>query len=371
MAAPNVIIDPNGEIIIILRKTSRQDHENARREPLNEPRLLESQGNSFETVSTMLKGYDKTKLTYPDPDDPTEWQFKVSRKQLALACSNCRFMLNALSPGIIPPDNNVLWYNGLWYWEIKDYRPKAMFFVLSAIHGKDQRIPRKLDFDALADVARVANFFGCHEIMQLYTSSWIHHLKDEFPESYDDKLLAWICIAGTFHETEVFKRCTRQAILEDRNDYHILPPPQVVDDIAQRRISGLNKIFEHLYEFVDNVIRSTLCSLEGDAHNLGIFIKYMHTNLLMPRPTSPYRGLSIAMVVKKIANLSNANFLVLGRDPVYYGPPGFSDSLESIFPPPVAKDVNGEMFEFYYRLNQLIALVNRVAEQVEGLDYPT
>ncbi|KAF2966964.1 hypothetical protein GQX73_g6619 [Xylaria multiplex] len=372
MAETSIVIDPYGKLRLILCNPRGQDHEDPNSgtgaeplgEPLNEPGFLGSQINSFKTVSAMLDSDEGTELEHPHADYPKGWHYKVSLQRIAMLSANFEDMLDEACLEVIPPVGEEL-----WCWVVEEFTPEAMLIVLNIMHGRNNEVPRELDLDSLAEVARVVDYFGCYEVMEVPAKSWIPHLEDEIPESYGDKLLTWIRIAGAFHEDKIFKRCTRQAILGYRNDYDTPPIPQVINDIARSRISKLDKIFEHLYEFVDSLIDSTLCSYEGEAHNLGIFIKHMHMNSLMPRPKSPYQGLNITGVVARIATIPHAGFLVLGQEPIHKGPSGYSDSLESVLTPmPVRNDIKGEPFEFYHALNGLIVQVKRVAEEVEGLD---
>ncbi|RYP73845.1 hypothetical protein DL769_004146 [Monosporascus sp. CRB-8-3] len=77
------------------------------------------------------------------------------------------------------------------------------------------------------------------------------------------------------------------------------------DVIEGQRQDLLDQVFGSLYNVVDR-LRAGLCNPDCDATLLGSLIKQMKAvDLLQSRPPRPVHGVSVAMVVKAIANLSS------------------------------------------------------------------
>ncbi|TGJ88671.1 hypothetical protein E0Z10_g54 [Xylaria hypoxylon] len=201
MAETTTILDPDADILVILRNPKRiQPLVFCKESDFSEPESSELESNGI------------------------EWYFQSSSKRLASASPRFEKMMN-----------------GPWR-------------EATEVHA--------------VEVACLVDYIGCYEVIKHYASIWIRHLEDKVPESYNDELFLWICIAGVFHESAIFKRCTRTAILghHDGIDMPGLPIlPEISDEITRLQISHLDKIFDHIYGRLDDLATGLECCFTCDA----------------------------------------------------------------------------------------------------------
>ncbi|KAI3322450.1 hypothetical protein HD806DRAFT_125188 [Xylariaceae sp. AK1471] len=299
MAERSTIIDPDGDILVILSDPSSIsdaviEPEPVRPEPAEPEATITEPGNDEEAQ--------------PEPSEapaPEEWQFKASSKHLALASTRFKKMMDGPWR-----EANEIHDDGLRHWVIEEFNLDAMAIVLHIIHGKNRQVLQTITLKMLVEVARIVDYAECHEAMEVYSSIWIRDLKKTIPESYapyPDELLYWICVAGVFHKDKIFESCTRLAILESHIDiptFGLPILPVIGDKIVERRVHHLDRIFASVYSLLDHLSNNTKCSFECDAMLLGTLTKSMHANLFNPHPTKPYKSLSVTRAVKVVNNLS-------------------------------------------------------------------
>jgi hypothetical protein len=69
----------------------------------------------------------------------------------------------------------------------------------------------------LAKIAVLVNYYGCFEVVKLFTEMWITGLKiTSPPRSYSRDTMLWIWISWVFREQEQFQAATKIALKESR-----------------------------------------------------------------------------------------------------------------------------------------------------------
>ncbi|KAI1751677.1 hypothetical protein F4782DRAFT_174344 [Xylaria castorea] len=299
MAEPDVVLDPDGDLLVILHNPS-ETFEIYREPPLSEP------AGDEEATTVELNSDEQPKPISMHID----WIFKASSKHLSLACPRFKTMMDGPWR-----EATRIYDDGLRHWVLEEFDMYAMILVLSIIHGKNNgvnvhgyqtAIPPTVRLDILVEIARIVDYIECHEVIRVFASNWISCLKDDIPVSYNTKLMAWICIAGVFGNDEIFQRCTRLAILKCHSGIPTLGLPilpEISDEIHRRRERCIDEIFASVDSLVGRLTGETSCSFECDATYLGTIIKHMDTEFPSPRPTSPYWKLSVKRVVNTIRRL--------------------------------------------------------------------
>ncbi|KAI0456917.1 hypothetical protein F5B21DRAFT_118758 [Xylaria acuta] len=305
MAMRDVVLDPDGDILVIVTGTLPKD-------PPNDPGPHEpktDENDLRQTEATPEEVANDGTSTHEEYQPNTfqlreeQWRFKASSKHLALASTFVKKMITGPWR-----EANEIHDDGLLHWNFNDFDVNAISIILSIIHGLNRRVPRTVDLGMLAQIARVVDYLDCHEVMELYASIWVNHLRSFTPGSSKEDWDSWISITGVFQNPAIFQNWTRMAIVEKLNCPPSLELPilsQAYDIMDQWRQLHLDKILSSVYDHIDHLSEHKTCSAECDAILLGTLIRQMRANSLPSlRPTRPYEGLSISSVVKAIKGVS-------------------------------------------------------------------
>ncbi|KAH8162854.1 hypothetical protein CIB48_g5387 [Xylaria polymorpha] len=291
MALRDVVLDPDGDILVIVTLPKA---------PSNDPGPDEPIPDEIE--------FDQTEPPPPPlsplpPEDVTDNVALIYEEYQPSAFSH-----REEKQWRAWREANEIHEDGLLHWGFDGFDVNAISTILSIIHGLNRRVPRTVDLRMLAQIARVVDYLDCHEVMELYASIWVNHLSNSTPGSSKEDWDSWISITGVFQNPTIFQSWTRVAIVEKLNYPPSLELPILslaYDIIDQRRQLHLNKILSCVYDHVNRLSEQKTCSVECDAILLGTLIRQMHANSLPSlRPTEPYEGLSVTNVVKAIKGLS-------------------------------------------------------------------
>jgi hypothetical protein len=234
MAEKRKIIDPDGDLLVILREPSTISSWSVEADPVS----LEPVGPETSDVITEPNNNEEAQPELSEAPDPEEWHFKASSKHLALASTHFKKMMDGPWR-----EAHEIHDDGLRHWVLDDFDPDALAIVLNIIHGKSRRVPRIVQLEALVEIARIVDYVECHEAVEVYSSPWIRQLEDTVPSSYawyTTELAYWICIAGVFYEDKIFESCTRLAILESYIDIPTLGLP-ILPSVGGEQINYLRR----------------------------------------------------------------------------------------------------------------------------------
>ncbi|KAJ5691673.1 hypothetical protein N7488_012408 [Penicillium malachiteum] len=109
-------------------------------------------------------------------------------------------------------------------WDIE-----ALMIILRAIHGQFNHIPKKLNLEMLAQVAVIADYYECRNVLCLLIDMWIDKVEEITPKP-SRNLILWIWIAWFFQLPTQFKRSTSIAMSQSNGsiDSFGLPIPEYV-----------------------------------------------------------------------------------------------------------------------------------------------
>ncbi|KAI1133376.1 hypothetical protein F5Y10DRAFT_87017 [Nemania abortiva] len=304
MAIHEIVLDPDGDILVIVPGTPLPEGRSQDADPLT-PKSNNSDPEGAGGASEVANNTSED--AQPSASVPTneeQWRFKASSKHLALASAYVKKMMSGPWR-----EANEVHEDGLLHWAFDGFDVHAIAIILRIIHGLNRQVLRTIDLGMLAQVSRVVDYLECHEAIELYASIWVAYLNSLPPSPLQHvDWDSWISATGVFQNPEIFRRWTRVAIVEKLNSPPSLELPilsQAYETIDERRQMHLDKILSCVYSHIDRLSEQKTCSAECDAILLGTLLRQMHANSLSAlRPTRPYEGLSITSVVKTIRGLT-------------------------------------------------------------------
>lgn len=89
---------------------------------------------------------------------------------------------------------------------------QALLTVMNIIHGRIPLVPRKLDLDALTNIAVVVDRYDCKEAIEIFLDIWTQKAEAGVSTTYSESIVKWICIAWVFRKRELFKKVTQIAV---------------------------------------------------------------------------------------------------------------------------------------------------------------
>ncbi|GLA29689.1 hypothetical protein M752DRAFT_337462 [Aspergillus phoenicis ATCC 13157] len=222
MDRPSHIIDPEGEVIIVLRNANSPfapDDYDDMNEEMNSLKLSETcEGQPYEQPDEKRLAEEQPSETpiedahLSETSDGKCFHIQVSAKHLIFASPVFRNILTGgwkesvayLSKGSV----EITAEN----WDIR-----ALLIFLRAIHGQQSQIPRKLSLEMLAKVAVLINYYDCKDAVSILTSIWINSLEESIPTTYSRDLMLWVWVSQFFKLSLQFKTSTSNAMSQCDN----------------------------------------------------------------------------------------------------------------------------------------------------------
>ena len=97
--------------------------------------------------------------------------------------------------------------------EIDTSNAIPLLIVILIIHGKTRTIPRKVSLRIFTDIVMVVEYYGCHEVIEVFSELWLGHLEQtDLPKTYDEDALCWLFISWVFKKYQTFEQITRVII---------------------------------------------------------------------------------------------------------------------------------------------------------------
>lgn len=110
---------------------------------------------------------------------------------------------------------------------------EALLILIRIIHCQYYQIPRKLTLEMLAKVALLADYYDCREAVDVLGNIWINALEENVSLTYCRDLILWLWVSWFFQLHSQFKEATSTAMSwsNDRIDNLGLPIP---DDVISK-----------------------------------------------------------------------------------------------------------------------------------------
>lgn len=228
MAIYDVVLDPDGDVLVIVTGTSLEDVWKyfVTPEPeLNGTETVEAVGPPEEHEEVIPEEFiaveePPSSAPAPAPLEEDQWRFRASSKHLALASTYVKKMMSGPWR-----EANEVHGDGLLHWKLDGFDVDAIAIILRIIHGLNRQVQRTITLNMLAQVSRAVDYLGCHEAIELYASIWVAYLNGLPPRMSHADWDSWISATGVFQNPDIFQKWTRVAILEKLNDTPSLELP--------------------------------------------------------------------------------------------------------------------------------------------------
>ena len=95
---------------------------------------------------------------------------------------------------------------------LPDDSADAFLIILNIIHYHHRKVPRRITFAQLTQIACLVDKYEMHESVELNTDIWVEDLEKSLPVSFDASLVPWLCIAWVFRKAAIFSDLTELAL---------------------------------------------------------------------------------------------------------------------------------------------------------------
>ncbi|KAB5511460.1 hypothetical protein GE09DRAFT_982004, partial [Coniochaeta sp. 2T2.1] len=173
------------------------------------------------------------------------------------------------------------------------------------------------------------------EAVEVFSEMWIGEL-DHLPDQHSRDLVLWIFIASVFQQQKFLDSATRTAILQCTDEFRTLNlpiPTRIVSSLDTERQELLRQAIMALDTLCERLCDDDAgCGLACRNALLGALVRQMRSKqLLWPRPSEPYPGLSFASLAADVRCFRSPVFYIpVEGDPYAHEPamvedPSFSD----------------------------------------------
>ncbi|CEL06506.1 hypothetical protein ASPCAL09682 [Aspergillus calidoustus] len=308
MSVPTHIIDPDGEVIIVLSNANapfaQPDEHTDFAYPAEEPAAqFDNEPPPAEPPAAIPDEHlvqSKAEIeSVSEAHDEGPFRIQVSAKHLMLASPYFKESLSGRwkesvgflekGSGEIPATN----------WDIE-----AFIILLRAIHGQHYHIPRKLTLEMLAKVAELTDYYQCRETVSIWEDIWVRGLEETMPETYCRDLFLWIWVSYFFNMRDSLREATSRAMSlgEGRMGNLGLIPDRVINAMIYIRCASIERVLDKLYHTQEALLSGSRgCDFECSSMMYGALTREMRSaSLLSPRPAPPFDEISYKTLVKKI-----------------------------------------------------------------------
>ncbi|OJI99232.1 hypothetical protein ASPVEDRAFT_50748 [Aspergillus versicolor CBS 583.65] len=198
-------------------------------------------------------------------------------------------------------------------WDIE-----ALLILLRAIHGQQYHIPRKLTLEMLAKIAVLVDYYDCKEAVYIWTTIWIKSLEEKIPVTYCRDLFLWLWVSWAFQLPTQFKETTSTIMSSSDggiNSFGLPIPAEVIEAINKQRQENIDRLVGLIHDKHGELLTGFRgCCFECSSIMYGALTREMHkVGLLSPRPAAPFVGWSRRGLVQKIRSFRDPQW-ILGTD---------------------------------------------------------
>ncbi|CRG92731.1 hypothetical protein PISL3812_09797 [Talaromyces islandicus] len=329
------VIDPNGEVIIVLLNAGSSfaemsEDKNKKKgcqfvldplEPLSppiaEPAISEDPTPTDEPILSAepvptgdtpaeraVQQPVETGIV-PESLDGNSFRIQVSAKHLMFASSFFRKLLTGLwKENVTNLERSPVEITA------EDWDIEALLILLRAIHGQQYQILRKLTLEMLAKVAVLADYYDCKEAVYIWTTTWIDAQEEEVPKTCSRDSFLWLWISWFFQLPARFEETT--STIMSWSDGWIdnlgLPiPDRVIGAMNKRREEVIDNLICRIHQTQKDFLNGSRgCIYECRSIMYGALTKEMQSNdLLSPLPTSPFPGKNYQQLAQKVSKFKS------------------------------------------------------------------
>jgi hypothetical protein len=224
MSATDLIFDPEGDVIIVLKNPSVASVSRDGPKDYDPPSSqMTAPGKSVITTTNLSRIAPKGgpfQLTTPDTpnsknqpeaadetsDNNEDIEMRVSSSQLALVSPYFRAMLRGgwKEGQFLRVDGSLRLYAEVWDWN-------ALTIIMNIIHCRFRRVPREINLEMMAKVLVMVDYFECDEMIEPFSREWLGQMKPTPPNLTDLNLrdiTLWIWVSWELRLKDHFKTAT-------------------------------------------------------------------------------------------------------------------------------------------------------------------
>lgn len=202
------VIDPDGEVIIVLRnanapfaimdsnsKTVDESRQKIRGENENE----DDSDDDGDSETDDESDDDSAPSDSDDSDreqEPAEVRFQVSAKHMMLASPEFK---RRLGPSKETSDPQKKGLNDV---VVEDWDTKSLLILLNILHCRHRELPREMNVEQLAKIAVLIDHYECHESVEVFTDMWAKSIEDTPLNASLRELILRMLIAWVFRRRD-------------------------------------------------------------------------------------------------------------------------------------------------------------------------
>ncbi|KAI1347427.1 hypothetical protein F5Y01DRAFT_329666 [Xylaria sp. FL0043] len=326
MAAPDYILDPDGDVIITLRNFNKPFPPI----PFEQPRAVWD--SLEETVASENRENDDTDLIKDDPSELLEQSVRLQVSSSHLKLSS-QYFKKALGGPFKESHSNA---DGLRHIEADGWDKEAFVIVMRILHGLSRPIPRRLDLEILAKVAVIVDYYNCRQSVEPFAEIWHHGIDVPCvkPLNISRDHIILLFVSWVFDWEEDLSAATKvaQNLSEGPLSTMGLPIPVLIQSIINhRRLKELRRIGASLHKVLDR-FRKPLpeCTEECASIQLGFFERQLlHSKGLQFHTSTDASliGFSVASAIKAVQEIKLPTWY---HHPLQHRPHDCSFTLDSI-----------------------------------------
>ena len=113
---------------------------------------------------------------------------------------------------------------------LPDDNPAALLIILHLVHGQIRKVPRKVGFWMLIEIAILVDKYELLESVEMMSDYWFQNLDAAVPVNFNNDVILWMCLSWVFKKRDVFEKVTRIAQIESKGllETYQLPIPEYV-----------------------------------------------------------------------------------------------------------------------------------------------
>lgn len=238
-------VDPDGDTILILRKTSKLasaapdlSESNSAAATVPEIVLEQETGvavesevgtepNTSHSIPAATNGRPEDDEMQQDSSYTIVARFRVSSAHLVLASPYFKAALNGPWVEATPASTG-----GPRHIYTDDWDEEAFLVVMNIIHCRSRAVPPYVSLEMLTGIAAIVDYYKCYEAMDFFARLWIAQLRSGLHTDISSHrgLCSWLLISWVFRDDNIYKVTTKEASLHATGPIYTLgiPIPQSI-----------------------------------------------------------------------------------------------------------------------------------------------
>lgn len=252
MKSVSYVIDPDGDIELVLNEPNTQDIipervlpgelDTANGSPTTDLNnsVLQGRYAVFDNFDTPTFVDDYGDLDFVE-ETPDVVRMRVSSKHLTLGSKVFRAMFRgswaeaSLSSSSRDSPRQLA---------TSDWDAKALAIVLDAMHGRFRHIPKDVNLVLLARIATIVDYYQCYESMELISNLWLSQqsVTQENIDGYSKSSLLLLYVAWVFESDVLFTAVARRVLRYGQGPSEFDLKDLPVGGVMGKHISGALKL---------------------------------------------------------------------------------------------------------------------------------